>query len=94
VVLMAGLDGIRQQMPLPEALEETLVRQDRGRLRQLEILPSSLDEALEALGQDDVVLSALGAYISDRYLAAKRQEFDEYNRQVTPWEIERYITHY
>ncbi|MEO8609734.1 MAG: glutamine synthetase family protein [Chloroflexota bacterium] len=94
VMLMAGLDGIRQQMPLPDALEETLVRQDRGRLRQLEILPSSLDEALEALGQDDVVLSALGAYISDRYLAAKRQEFDEYNRQVTPWEIERYITHY
>ncbi len=94
VMLMAGLDGIRQQMPLPDALEETLVRQDRSRLRQLEILPASLDEALEAMGQDDVVLSALGAYISDRYLAAKRQEFEEYNRQVTPWEIERYITHY
>jgi glutamine synthetase len=94
VMLMAGLDGIRQQMPLPDALEETLVRQDRGRLRQLEVLPSSLGEALDALSQDDVVLSALGAYISDRYLAAKRQEFDEYNRQVTPWEVERYITHY
>jgi glutamine synthetase len=94
VMLLAGLDGIRQQMPLPDALEETLIRQDRGRLRQLEILPSSLGEALEALGQNDVVLSALGAYISDRYLAAKRQEFDEYNRQVTAWEVERYITHY
>lgn len=94
VMLMAGLDGIRQQMPLPEALEENLLRQDRGRLRHLEVLPSSLGDALEVLNQDDVILSALGPFISDRYLAAKRQEFEEYNRQVTPWELERYISHY
>jgi glutamine synthetase len=94
VMLMAGLDGIRQQMPLPDALEETLLGQDRSRLRQLEVLPASLGEALDALSQDDVVLSALGPYISDRYLAAKRQEFDDYSQQVTVWEIERYIRRY
>jgi glutamine synthetase len=94
VMLMAGLDGIRQQMPLPAPLEETLVRQDRTRLRQLEVLPSSLGEALDVLAQNDVILSALGPFISDRYLAAKRQEFDEYNRQVTPWELERYFSRY
>ena len=43
---------------------------------------------------DDVVMSALGPYISDRYLAAKRQETDAYNRQVTPWEIEPYLNRY
>ena len=42
----------------------------------------------------DVILSALGPYISDRYLAAKRQELEEYNRQVTPWELDRYISRY
>jgi glutamine synthetase len=94
VMLMAGLDGIRQQIPLPDALEETLVRQDRSRQRQLEVLPSSLGEALDVLAQDDVILAALGPYISDRYVAAKRQEFEEYNRQVTAWELERYINHY
>jgi len=94
VMLQAGLDGIRQQMPLPAALEETLLGQDRSRLRHLEVLPTSLGEALDALSQDDVILSALGPYISDRYLAAKRQEFDEYNRQVTPWELERYLRRY
>lgn len=94
VMLMAGLDGIRQQLPLPEPLEETLVRQDRSRLRQLEILPSSLGEALDVLGQNDVVLSALGPFISDRYIAAKRQEYDEYSRQVTAWELERYLSRY
>jgi glutamine synthetase len=94
VTLMAGLDGIRQQLPLPDPLEETLVRQERSRLRQLEILPTSLGEALDVLSQSDVVLSALGPYISDRYLAAKRQEYDEYNHQVTQWELERYISRY
>ena len=53
-----------------------------GRMRQLEVLPQSLDEALDALSNDDVILSALGPYVSDRYIAAKRQEFAEYNRQV------------
>ncbi len=94
VMLQAGLDGIRQQMPLPEPLEETLLMRNRSRLRQVEMLPTSLGEALDALSQDDVILGALGPYISDRYLAAKRQEFDEYNRQVTPWEVERYLTRY
>jgi glutamine synthetase len=94
VMLMAGLDGIRQQLELPEPVEETLVRRDRSRLRMLEMLPTSLGEALDVLGQDDVILSALGQYISDRYQAAKRQEFEEYNRQITAWEIDRYITRY
>jgi glutamine synthetase len=94
VMLMAGLDGIRQQMPLPDPLEESLLRQDRSRLRQLEVLPTSLGEALDVLSQNDTVQAALGPYISDRYLAAKRQEFEEYNRQVTSWELERYINRY
>jgi glutamine synthetase len=58
------------------------------------VLPTSLGEALDALAEDDVILSALGPHISDSYLGAKQQEFDEYNRQVTSWEIERYINRY
>lgn len=94
VMLAAGLDGIRQRMQLPTALEETLFQQDPSRRRRLEVLPTSLGEALDALAQDEVILTALGPFISDRYLAAKRQEFDAYNRQVTPWELERYLNHY
>jgi glutamine synthetase len=91
VMLMSGIDGIKQRMLLPEPLEETLLARNRGRLRQVEVLPSSLAEALEALTTDDVVMNALGAYISDRYVAAKRQEVDAYNQQVTPWELSNYL---
>lgn len=94
VMLQAGLDGIKQRMPLPAPLEETLLMQNRSRMRQVEVLPQSLGEALEALSQDDVIMAALGPYISDRYQSAKQQELDEYNRYVSGWELERYLTRY
>ncbi len=94
VMLQAGLDGIRHKMPLPDPLEETLMHGAPGRMRQIEVLPNSLDEALDALSEDDVILSALGPYVSDRYIAAKRQEYDEYSQQVTEWEVKRYLSRF
>jgi glutamine synthetase len=93
VMLMAGLDGVRQRMPLPDPLEETLMT-SRPRRRQVEVLPTTLGEALEILEQDDVIMGALGPYISDRYLAAKRQEYEQYEQQVTQWELDRYAGRY
>ena len=94
VMLQAGLDGIRHQMPLPDPLEETLMQRQPGRMRQVQILPQSLDEAIDELSHNDVILSALGPYVSDRYIAAKRQEFAEYNQQVTEWEVNRYLSRF
>jgi glutamine synthetase len=93
-MLAAGLDGIRQKMPLPDAVEETVLRPDRARMRTVETLPASLSEALDALAADDVIQGALGDFIADRYIAVKRQELDDYNRQVTPWEQMNYIARY
>lgn len=94
VMLQAGLDGIRHKMDLPDPLEETLMQGQRGRMRQIAVLPQSLDEAINDLSNDDVILSALGPYVSDRYIAAKRQEFAEYNQQVTEWEVKRYLSRF
>jgi glutamine synthetase len=94
VMLMAGLDGIKQRMQLPDPLEETLLTRNRGRLRQVEVLPGSLGEALDALMSDDVVMNALGPYISERYIAVIRQEVDSYNQQVTQWELDSYLARF
>lgn len=94
VMLQAGLDGIRHKMPIPDPLEETLMQRQPGRMRQIETLPQSLDEAVTELSNDDVIMAALGPYVSDRYIAAKRQEFAEYNQQVTQWEINRYLSRF
>ena len=33
----------------------------------------------------------LGDHISNKYLAAKRQEWQDYNRQVSAWEMKEYL---
>jgi glutamine synthetase len=41
-----------------------------------------------------VVREALGQHVFDWFLEAKRQEWDEYRKQVTQWEIDRYLLTY
>ncbi|MCA9915896.1 MAG: glutamine synthetase, partial [Anaerolineae bacterium] len=93
VMLMAGLDGIRHKMELPEPLEEGLLFGSTRRRGQ-ESLPTSLAEALEEMSVDSVVMNALGSFIGDHYLAAKHKEVTAYNRQITTWEVEQYINRY
>lgn len=94
VMLAAGLDGIRNRLALPAPLEETMVSVASKRRQVSSILPRSLGEALEELEQDDILLAALGPYVSDRYLEAKKQEYRDYKRQVTQWELDRYLGRY
>ena len=93
VMLKAGLDGIKRDLPLPEAAEEDLYHVD-PRARQLETLPSSLGEALAELQRDEVVAGALGPHILERYAEAKLQEWDDYRIFVSQWELDRYLPIY
>ncbi len=94
VMLKAGLDGIRRGIEPPPPAEEDLYHLDERRLaqRQLRTLPGSLGEALAELERDEVVAAALGPHIFERFMEAKRQEWDDYRVYVSGWEIERYFT--
>lgn len=93
VMLKAGLDGIKRQLPLPPPSEENLYHYTPERLVETGVqqLPSSLESALGCLEADPVIQSALGDPLYDRFMEAKRAEWQEYAMQVTPWEMERYL---
>ena len=94
VMLGAGLDGIQRQMPLPDALEETVLAVDPahyGKFRAA-TLPQNLKEALDELEKDEILCDILGPYLLQRFLDAKRMEWEDYRIQVTPWELKRYLT--
>ncbi len=93
VMLRAGLDGITRGLELPAAAEEELYLFN-ARRRLLTTLPTSLHEALDALEQSDLVSDALGLNVFERFLEAKRIEWNEYEVEVSPWELERYLTTY
>ncbi len=96
VMLKCGLDGVRRELPLPPPVEENLYQFDRKRLKQreVELLPSSLGEALEELQHDGIVQEALGEHVYQRFLEAKQLEWDDYRKQVTPWEVRHYFPLY
>ncbi|MBC7345682.1 MAG: type I glutamate--ammonia ligase, partial [Clostridia bacterium] len=54
-------------------------------------LPRQLNEALNELQADPVIRSAIGPYIFDRWLKTKAAEWEEYEREIHPWEWKRYL---
>jgi len=92
VMLAAGLDGIRKELPLGEAAEMRLAQSESGSSPAgTETLPGSLNQALKALEEDEVICNALGPVILDKFINAKRLEWDEYRMDVTPWELNKYL---
>ncbi len=91
--ISAGLDGIRKQLdPGPPNLGNMYeTTPEEIRQRGIRLLPQTLSEALGALEADPIVLESLGA-IGEEFIALKQEEWREYNRQVGPWEIDRYLT--
>jgi glutamine synthetase len=57
----------------------------------IKLLPQSLHEAIGELTRDSIVRGALGVLAGD-YIDLKTKEWETYERQVSPWEIEQYLT--
>jgi glutamine synthetase len=94
VMLAAGLDGIRRELPVSEATEENIYLLDKPNYSSQDILPTSLNEALKAMEKDDVVRDALGTHTHEVFINAKRLEWEDYRLEVTDWELEKYLSNY
>lgn len=92
-VLKAGLDGIKQQMTPPEPVNSNLYEMDDAELAVncIDCLPGSLFEAVQELKQNQVVQSALGPHITDKFVDAALYEWKEYSAFVSQWELDRYL---
>ncbi|MBU0586279.1 glutamine synthetase, partial [Candidatus Micrarchaeota archaeon] len=91
-MLKAGLDGISKGMAPPEPIEESLYSFDDAKLKKMEIgkLPRSLYEAMEEYEKSEFMKETLGEFMYNKYLEAKKKEWDSYRLHVTEWEIKRY----
>lgn len=93
VMLNAGLKGIEEEYELPAETEDEVFRLSERERRALGIaaLPSNLEQALHLMEGSELVAETLGEHVYEYFLRNKRDEFEEYRRQVTPWELERHI---
>jgi glutamine synthetase len=83
--IIAGLDGIANRTdpgsPLADPYAQT----------QAPLMPSSLDDAVEALSASGMFREALGKEFVDHYLSVRRAEIDRFRSYVTDWEHREYF---
>lgn len=94
VMLAAGLKGIEDKLELcdpVEGVDLTGLSRQQLRERGIETLPSTLGEAIELFEGSQLMREVLGDHIYEYLLDAKRQEWEEYQKVVTAWELERYL---
>ncbi|WP_224270391.1 type I glutamate--ammonia ligase [Haloprofundus salinisoli] len=92
-LIHAGLDGIERELEAPDPVRENIYEFDEQKREEygIETLPSNLGEALDALEEDEVVQSALGEHIYEKFHEAKSQEYDDFRIDVSQWELDRYL---
>jgi glutamine synthetase len=78
VMLAAGLKGIEEDY----VLEET---------RDAKPLPANLNEAIVAMEGSELVRQTLGEHVFEFVLRNKRAEWQDYRRQVSAYELDRYL---
>ncbi len=96
VTLRVGLDGIKNQIEPPAALDGDISGHSEEQLRSegVVFLPRNLQEAVEELKKDRLVMEALGEHIAPLYVTEKQREWEEYSAQVSAWELDRYLERY
>jgi len=93
VLLAAGMKGIEEGYELPPGSDDdvwSLTSAERKALG-MDPLPGSLNQAITAMERSELVAETLGEHVFDFFLRNKRAEWEEYRRQVTAWELERYL---
>ncbi|AMC00054.1 glutamine synthetase [Aerococcus urinaehominis] len=95
-LIKAGLDGIKEKLPLSSPTDRNIYQMTEYELKQegIDKLPVNLAAALVHLENDNIVQAALGRHIYENYISSKQVEYNEYETQITPWEIQHYLRWY
>ena len=78
VMLAAGLKGIEEKYELVGNANP-------------ESLPANLDEAIAVMEKSALVRETLGEHVFEYVLRNKRAEWQDYRRQVSAYELDRYL---
>jgi glutamine synthetase len=93
VMLAAGLHGIDEGYDLPPEATNNIFEMtaEERKVESIDSLPQSLAESLDVMEQSELVAQTLGEHVFDYFIRNKRAEWDSYKKQVTQWELDRYL---
>lgn len=93
VMLAAGMEGVKKNYNLPEAVEEDIYEMDEKAREKAGIvsLPGSLNQALNLVEKSRLVRETLGDHVFEKFVANKKLEWDRFRTHVSRYEIDRYL---
>ncbi|KPA14020.1 protein containing Glutamine synthetase, catalytic region [Candidatus Magnetomorum sp. HK-1] len=93
VMLAAGLKGIEEGYELPDPIEDDIfeMSEEEKKERGIETLPGNLYEAIQEVEKSELVRSALGDHIFNKFIQNKKIEWDKYRTHVSKYELEKYL---
>lgn len=77
LILSAGLDGIDNELSLPSAIDLDLYKADESIIRNLVILPDTLDKAIELAKNSNFIRNVIKDELLLKYLSIKEEEASE-----------------
>ena len=96
VCLAAGMEGIREKILPPKEISQNIfeLNEEEKKALGIECLPGSLMEAVEEFEKDAFIQKVLGEELSQKFIKAKKAEYDRYRSQVSEWEMNEYLQKY
>ena len=93
VMLVAGLEGIKKKYPLPEQVTGNIydMPESERKRRKIASLPDDLFEAIKITEKSAIVRKALGDKVFEYFIRNKKDEWNEYRRQITAYELDKYL---
>ena len=95
-ILRAGLDGIDGNCKSVAPIYDNLYKctDEERKAMGVDSLPANLYDAVNEFKADPLMIEAMGPHITEKIVEAKTQEWNEYRKYVSKWEIDRYIYRY
>jgi glutamine synthetase len=92
-LIAAGLDGIDRKLEPgpPQNINFYALSTADIAARGIEMLPQCLADAIAELERSDLFKEKLGADFIDEFVSLKREEWIDYHRHVSDWEVKRYL---
>jgi glutamine synthetase len=85
-LLAAGLDGMARSIDPGDPLNIDMYAEGHKAPADTKKLPLNLLDALRLTEKSELLRRELGSEFIDSYVKLKNREWDDYSRQLTPWE--------
>jgi glutamine synthetase len=92
-MLAAGMKGMEDKLTPPEPMEDDIFELSPKQLqeRQIDLLPANLFEAIQLTENSTLVRETLGDHVFEKFIENKKIEWNDWRRQVTDYEVNRYL---